>query len=61
MVVVLGGWGEVWEKIVNIGDGVVHGERDVEGSWRMVRFGVGVYGRNEWNMVYYEIAGHFEI
>jgi len=26
-----------------------------------VRFGVGVYGRNEWNMVDYEIAGHFEI
>lgn len=34
MVVVLGGWGEVWGEIVNIGDGVVHGERDVEGSWR---------------------------
>jgi hypothetical protein len=24
----------VWVEIVNIGDGVVHGERDVEGSWR---------------------------
>ena len=34
MVVVLGGWGDVWVEIVNIGDGVVHGERDVEGSWR---------------------------
>ena len=34
MVVVLGGWEEVCVEIVNIGDGVVHGERDVEGSWR---------------------------
>jgi len=34
VVVVLGGWGEVWVEMVNIGDEVVHGERDVEGSWR---------------------------
>ena len=26
-----------------------------------MRFGVGVYGRNEWNMVDYEIAGYYEI